>query len=126
MFKKKFVKKYKEPLWKSFYFAFQGIKDCLFAERNMMIHFWAMLIVIACGFIFDISDGEWIICIIMFGLVISAELLNTAIEATVDICMPEINPKAKLAKDTAAGAVLVTAIAAIAVGFIIFLPKIIV
>ena len=67
---------------------------------------------------------EWIACIILFGLVISLELINTAIETTVDIAMPEKNEKAKLAKDVAAGAVLMSAIMAIVVGLIIFLPKI--
>ena len=64
------------------------------------------------------------ICIILFGLVITAELINTAIETTVDIAMPRKDEKAKLAKDVAAGAVLVCAITASIIGLIIFLPKI--
>ena len=84
-----------------------------------------MLIVIVAGFIFKISVMEWIVCLILFALVISLELINTAIETTVDIAMPEINEKAKYAKDIAAGAVLFSAIIAAIVGLIIFLPKII-
>ena len=83
-----------------------------------------MLIVIVAGFIFKISVMEWIACLLLFALVISLELINTAIETTVDIAMPEINEKAKYAKDIAAGAVLFSAIIAVIVGLIIFLPKI--
>ena len=83
-----------------------------------------MLLVIVCGFIFKISVTEWLICILLFGFVITLELMNTAIETAIDICMPEINPKAKLAKDTSAGAVLVVAIVAVVIGIIIFGPKV--
>jgi len=65
------------------------------------------------------------ICIILFGLVIGGEMLNSAIETVVDIAMPEINPKAKFAKDVAAGAVLIFAISSAIIGLIIFIPKII-
>mgnify|MGYP001639334873 FL=1 len=124
MFKKKF-KKSKPSLLKSFYYAFQGIKVNILTERNLAIHFCVMLLVIVCGFTFKISTTEWLICILLFGFVITLELMNTAIETAIDICKPEINPKAKLAKDTAAGAVLVVAIVAVVVGIIIFGPKII-
>ena len=83
------------------------------------------LLVIIAGVIFDLNAIEWIICVILFGLVISLELINTAIETTVDLAMPEINEKAKLAKDIAAGAVLVSAIVSVIVGLIIFIPKLI-
>lgn len=123
MFKKKF-KKLKPSLLKSFYYAFQGIKVNILTERNLAIHFLVMLLVIVCGFVFKISVTEWLICILLFGFVITLELMNTAIETAIDICMPEINPKAKLAKDTSAGAVLVVAIVAVVIGIIIFGPKI--
>lgn len=123
MFKKKF-KKSKPSLLKSFYYAFQGIKVNILTERNLAIHFLVMLLVIVCGFVFKISVIEWLICILLFGFVITLELMNTAIETAIDICMPEINPKAKLAKDTSAGAVLVVAIVAVVIGIIIFGPKI--
>ena len=124
MFKKKF-KKEKPSLLNSFYYAFQGIKVNILTERNLAIHVCVMLLVIVFGFIFKISTTEWLICILLFGFVITLELMNTAIETAIDICMPEINPKAKLAKDTAAGAVLVVAIVAVVVGIINFGPKII-
>lgn len=123
MFRKKF-KKSKPSLLKSFYYAFQGIKINILTERNLAIHFCVMLLVIVFGFIFKISVTEWLICILLFGFVITLELMNTAIETVIDICMPEINPKAKLAKDTSAGAVLVVAIIAVIIGIIIFGPKI--
>ena len=117
-------KKSKPSLIKSFQYAFQGIKVNILTERNLAIHFLAMLLVIVCGFIFKISVTEWLICILLFGFVITLELMNTAIETAIDICMPEINPKAKLAKDTSAGAVLVVTIVAVVIGIIIFGPKV--
>ena len=82
-----------------------------------------MLLVILCGIIFEISLLEWQICIVLFGVVIGAEIFNTAIETVVDLVMPNINEKAKLAKDLAAGAVLIIAISAAIVGLTIFVPK---
>ena len=125
MLKVKFKREKNHPLWKSFYHAFEGIKECLVTERNMTIHFCFMIAVIILVFVLNISLKEWFVCIILFALVISLELVNTAIETTIDICSPTINDKAKLAKDTAAGAVLVAAIASSIIGLIIFVPKII-
>lgn len=123
MLKKKF-KKQQEPLWKSFYYAFEGIKSALTTERNLLIHVSFVLVVILFGILLELSQIEWMICIILFGLVISMELMNTALEVVVDICSPEINQKAKLAKDTAAASVLVLAIISCIIGLFIFLPKV--
>ena len=73
----------------SFKYALQGIKSAFKTDQNLKIHFIIMVLVIIAGIAFQISQAEWIICIIMFGLVISAELMNTAIETTVDIAMPQ-------------------------------------
>lgn len=108
----------------SFKYAICGIGTAMKRERNLKIHIIIMLLVITAGFVFNISIIEWIICIILFGLVISAEMFNTAIEITVDIAMPEKNEKAKKAKDISAGAVLITAIVSAIIGLIIFVPKI--
>lgn len=124
LLKKKFRKDVQSPLWKSFYYAFNGIVEALKEERNLCIHFGFMILVILMGLEFNITKAEWMTCVILFALVISLELVNTAIEATIDICSPEINSKAKLAKDTAAGAVLVAAIASIIEGIVIFYPYI--
>ena len=84
-----------------------------------------MILVIILSAILKISVTEWIICLILFALVISAELFNTAIETTVDLAMPEKNDKAKLAKDVSAAAVLVIELSSAIIGLIIFVPKII-
>lgn len=119
----KFVKSKVKKLSNSFKFAGSGIFSAFKSELNMQVHFCLMLLVILCGIIFDISLLEWQICIVLFGVVIGAEIFNTAIETVVDLVMPNINEKAKLAKDLAAGAVLVIAIAAAVVGLTIFVPK---
>lgn len=109
----------------SFKYAFEGIITSFKAERNMKIHVFIMLFVILSGFLLKISKQEWIICIILFSIVIAGELFNTAIETVVDIIMPEQNEKAKIAKDVSAGAVLVLAIGSAIIGLIIFIPKIV-
>lgn len=114
-----------KKLINSFKCAIQGIKQAVKTERNVKIHITIMILVIIAGIVLKINTQEWIICIILFGLVISLELVNSAIEVTVDIAMPEINEKAKVAKDVAAGAVLVSAIASAIIGLIIFIPKVI-
>lgn len=109
----------------SFKYAFQGVFSEIKTERNLKIHISIMILVIIAGIFLKISKMEWIICIILFGLVIGGEMLNSAIETVVDIAMPDINPKAKFAKDVAAGAVLIFAISSTIIGLIIFIPKII-
>lgn len=109
----------------SFKYAFQGMFSALKTERNLKIHVTIMILVIIAGIVLKISKIEWIICIILFGLVIGGEMLNSALETVVDIAMPDINPKAKFAKDAAAGAVLVLAIASAIIGFMIFGSKLI-
>ncbi len=113
----------KDPLYKSFGYAFKGIGRTIRDERNIKIHLLATVLVVAFGFFLHISIAEWMICLILFGLVISLELVNTAIEATVDLVTDERKPLAGKAKDAAAGAVLVSAIMAAVIGCIIFLPK---
>lgn len=107
----------------SFKYAFEGLGKAIKTERNIKIHICVMILVIISGIILKISKIEWIICIILFGLVISAELFNTAIEIAVDIAMPEKDSRAKKAKDVSASAVLVLAIAAAIIGLMIFIPK---
>lgn len=119
----KYKKKLKS-LGNSFRYAGQGVWSSFKSERNMKIHVLMMIFVVIFGFLLDISLGEWIVCIILFSLVIGAELFNTAIEAVVDMISLEKSSQAKLAKDISAGAVLVFAIASAIVGLIIFVPKI--
>lgn len=118
--KTKYAKKV--PMIDSFGYAFEGIRTGIVKERNMKIHCVAAILVTMAGTIFGLTATEWCICILLFGLVMSLELVNTAVEAVVDLVTEERKPLAKIAKDTAAGAVLIAAIAAAVIGCIIFLP----
>jgi diacylglycerol kinase len=113
----------KGPLIKSFGYAFEGLFAVIKKERNMKIHCTAAILVVLFGFFLEISKTEWIICFLLFGLIMGLECVNTAVEAVVDLATEEIHPKAKLAKDAAAGAVLIAAIFAALIGMMIFLPK---
>ena len=108
----------------SFKCAIEGIWTSFKTERNMKIHIFIMILVIIAGIILKINKSEWIICIILFAIVIGSELFNTSIETIVDMVMPEKNEKAKIAKDVSAGAVLVVAIGAAIIGLVIFVPRI--
>lgn len=108
----------------SFKYAIEGIWTSFKTERNMKIHIFIMILVIIAGIILKINKSEWIICIILFAIVIGSELFNTSIETIVDMVMPEKNEKAKIAKDVSAGAVLVVALGAAIIGLIIFAPRI--
>ena len=112
-------------LFKSFKYATEGIIYAFKYEQNIIVHTLVMILVILLGIIVKLSIFEWLICLILFGLVIATEMINTAIEATVDLACDKKDPLAKIAKDTASGAVLVFAITASIAGIIIFLPKII-
>lgn len=119
----KFEKSKIKKIADSFKYAGKGIKSAFKSERNMKIHFLIMLLVIVSGYVFEISIHEWQICIILFGVVIGFEIVNTSVEVLVDLVMPNIDPRAKLAKDLAAGAVLAVAISSAIVGLTIFIPK---
>lgn len=113
----------KDPLYKSFGYAFQGIFNTIRTERNIKIHCAAAMLVTIFGIWLQISKTEWMICFILFGLILALELVNTAVEATVDLFTEERKPLAKKAKDAAAGAVLIAAIFAVVIGILIFIPK---
>lgn len=107
----------------SFNNAINGIIDTVRTERNMKIHlFLSLSILIAC-FFFDVTKYEFLILAVTITMVISAEIVNTAIEATIDMTTNYYHPLAKTAKNAAAGAVLVAAINAVVVGYIIFWDK---
>ena len=88
----------KDPLYRSFGYAFQGIFTCVRKERNMKIHCVAMVCVVIAGFVFHITPVEWCICLTLFGLVMALEMVNTAVEAVVDLVTKERRPLAKLPK----------------------------
>ncbi len=108
----------------SFGYAAAGLRYAFKYEQNMLAHILATAGVIILGFWLDISYIEWLMCFLIIGLVIATELINTSIEAAIDLVCPEKNPLAKIAKDTAAAAVMVFAIIAIVLALMIFGPKI--
>lgn len=107
----------------SFACAFRGIAALLKSEVHARIHLVATVAVIALGWWFEISAGEWIAVVLAIGLVWVAEALNTAIEYVADLAHPDEHPEVKKLKDLAAAAVLFSSIAALVVGLIIFLPR---
>ena len=107
---------------RSFGYAWQGIRSCVGKEQNLSFHLIATVCVVAAGVGFSITRGEWTAIVICIGLVIAAELFNSAIERLVDLVSPQRHPVAGQVKDIAAGAVLVCALAAIVVGLIVFIP----
>lgn len=113
-----------KKLVNSFKYAGEGIISSFKSERNMKIHILIMVAIIIFGILLKISKIEWLICVILFSIVVSGELFNTAIETIVDMVSPQKNEKAKIAKDVSAGAVLIEAIGAAIVGGVIFVPKI--
>lgn len=113
-------------LFKSFKYALEGILYAFKYEQNIIVHTIICLTVVVLGILLKISHFEWLVCFILFGLVIATELINTSIEAVVDLTCPKKDPLAKIAKDTASGAVLVFALVAVIAGLIIFIPKILI
>lgn len=111
-------------LVKSFSHALAGIAYALIFGRNMKIHGFAALIVVSLGCVLHLGRVEWGMLFITIFLVLVAETINTAIEKTVDLITAEYHPLARRAKDMAAGAVLLSAINAIIMAFIIFGPYI--
>lgn len=109
----------------SFKFAFNGIRLLIRNEHNAWIHSFATVCVLIAGFCFDLNKTEWIAVIFAIGSVFAAEAVNSSIEALSDLVSPTYNTAIKRTKDLAAGAVLIMAIAAAAVGCLIFIPKIV-
>jgi diacylglycerol kinase len=110
-------------LIRSFYFAFAGIAFLLRTQRNARIHVVVGLIASGLGWWLRISRVDWTITGLTSASVLILEGLNTAIEAAVDLASPAQHPLAKVAKDVAAGMVLIASIAAVIIGLIIFLPR---
>ncbi|HBM81250.1 MAG: diacylglycerol kinase [Clostridiales bacterium] len=107
----------------SFNYAIQGIIYTLRTQRNMRIHFAIAAAVLCISLFFDLSKMELLILFISITFVIVMELINTAIEATIDIFVNYYHPLAKIAKNVAAGAVLVSALNAILVGYLLFFDR---
>lgn len=106
----------------SFRYAWAGVRHMIRVENNAKIHLLATVLVIVFASWLEVSRMEWVVLILAMSIVWIGELFNTAIEAIVDLVSPDFHPLAKVAKDSAAGATLIAAIGAAAVGFIIMLP----
>lgn len=110
---------------RSFSFAGQGVWYVIRTQRNMRVHLAAAACAIALGAALRIGAADWACVILAIGLVLTAEALNTVVEALTDLCTEEFHPLAKIAKDAAAGAVLIASVAAAAVGIAVFVPRLI-
>ena len=108
---------------KSFSYAFQGIKTALKNEPNLRIHTFFAIAAISAGVYLHISRLEWLLLAFTIFYVISLELLNTVLEAIVDLVSPDVRDAAKVAKDVSAAMVLLAAFMSVIVGFVLFLPK---
>jgi diacylglycerol kinase len=112
-------------LGNSFKYALQGIKSAYKTEQNLLVHTVVAILVIALGVIIQLSFLEFAVVFLVIGVVMTAEMINTSIEYAIDMAMPSIHPLAKVSKDVASGAVLFSAIIAIIVGCLIYIPKLI-
>ena len=106
--------------------SLDGIKYTLSNEQNLKIQLFFAILVIGLGFLLKINTFEFLILIITIALVLFAEMMNTCIEVCLDNYNKKYNEKIKVAKDVASGAVLILAVMSVIIGFIIFLPKIII
>jgi diacylglycerol kinase (ATP) len=104
---------------KSVCYALKGLR-LAFNDNHMKVHVFIALLVVGAGFFFHITQTEWLGCCIVIGMVISLEVINTAIEHFVDLVEPNHNPKAGAIKDLAAGGVLVASVVAVICGVVVF------
>lgn len=112
----------KKNVWRSFVYAFEGLKDVVATEKNMRIHIFFALIVILFAWWLQIPKLHWLILLLVIGGVFVMEIMNSAIERVVDLVTEEYHPIAKRAKDASAAAVFVYTIFAVIIGMIMFLP----
>lgn len=110
-------------LFKSFQFAFDGIKTEFRKGRNFRIQISAAAVAIILGFILRLSPVEWAILTATIASVLILELINTSLESVVNIVSPTLHPEAKIAKDVAAASVLIASIASVIIGSLLFLSK---
>jgi len=106
----------------SFGCAFAGFWHVMKTQRNMRIHLAASVVVIAAGLVLGLDWTQWAVLALTMGFVLVAEMFNTVAEAALDAATPYYHPLVKVAKDVAAGAVLVTALVSIGVGLLVLGP----
>ena len=109
----------------SFKYAFSGLLYVIISQRNAWIHATITLLVVILAAVLKLTLQDWGILLLAIGLVWTAEIFNTALEALVDLVSPQPHPLAKIVKDTSAAAVLVSAIISILIGLLILLPPLI-
>lgn len=109
----------------SFKYSFDGLKYAYLNEQSMLLHLLCTILIVTLGFIFKISFIEWIVSITLLTCIMCIELLNTAIEATVDLVTKEKRELAKIAKDTSSAAAGIISISSLLIFLMIFIPKII-
>jgi undecaprenol kinase len=114
----------KHSLFKSFGFAFTGLKTAIVRGRNFKIQLFVGALAVALGVILKLDYAGWLDLVIVISLVLILELINTSLEAIVDLVSPEIRESAKVAKDVAAATVLIASIASVVIGVLLFLPRI--
>lgn len=107
-------------LAKSFTFAFRGIRNCINSERNMRIHITITLFMLMFSVFYDFTEAQYAVLILSSGFVIGSEMMNTAIEAVVDMVSPTYSKMAQVAKDIAAGAVFISALSAFCIGVMFY------
>lgn len=107
---------------RTFKFSFQGLSYAYKNEQSMWIHAGASIITIVLGFIVGLTLTEWAIVLISLGVILASELINTAIEAAVDLCTLEIHPLAKIAKDCGSASTFVLTLCAVIVCLFVFVP----
>ena len=110
-------------LVESFNYAFEGIIHVLRTQRNMRIHFLFAFVVLIAALVTGVSKFELVALLIAIAFVLIAEMLNTAIEGAIDVATTSFDPMAKLAKDIAAGAVLIATVTAVSVGYLVFADR---
>ena len=109
-------------LW-SINYAIEGIVYALRTQRNMRLHVIAAAFVLASAILLDVTRLEMVALLFAIGFVLFTELVNTAIESAVDLSVQRFDPRAKIAKDVAAGGVLISSVIAVAVGYVIFFDR---
>jgi diacylglycerol kinase (ATP) len=111
-------------IFESFNYAFEGVIHVLRTQRNLRIHFAIAVVVLAVAVVVGVTRFELIALLLAIAFVLIAEMINTAVEHTVDVATTSFDPMAKLAKDIAAGAVLIASVNAVAIGYLVFAHRV--
>jgi len=114
----------RSSLLESFNYAFEGVIHVLRTQRNLRIHFLIAVVVLGAAVVVGVTRFELIALLLAIAFVLIAEMINTAVEHTIDVATTSFDPMAKLAKDIAAGAVLIASVNAVAIGYLVFAHRV--